>query len=94
MNKITINGKDYPMRKTMGAFVQFKRNRGVDVSEIGNDVDSVCYFIYECVKSACRVDNVPFDFSFEDFTDNIDISVLFDFQNSQDTEQAAASKKK
>jgi hypothetical protein len=95
MNKITVNGKEYPLRVTLGAFVNFKRNRGIDINEAGNDVDAVCYFMYECVRSACRVDGVQFELSFEEFADRIDLTELANFQNSQSSDkQTAASKKK
>ena len=94
MNTIKIGDKTYPMRTTMGAFVQFKRNRGIDISEAGNDTEAVCYFMYECIKSACRVDGVSFDLSFEDFADRIDFSDLSNFQQTQSSGDSVTTKKK
>lgn len=46
MKKITIKGKEYPCRITMGAMVRFKRESGKDVSEISkSDVSDLVLFL-------------------------------------------------
>jgi hypothetical protein len=96
MKKITVDGKSYPARATMGALIAFKRERGMDISNIENDIEALCYFAYECVKSACRVDGVDFPYSFEEFADKTDLTELMGFQqqDGESTDKGNTSKKK
>ena len=71
MKKITINGKELPMRITMGVMLRFKRMTGKDVEEIGNDVTLMVTFMYCCVASACNADGVEFCMDLEKFADGI-----------------------
>ena len=52
MKQITVYGKEYPMRMTMGAMLRFKRETDRDVSEIGTDVSLMVIFLFCCVASA------------------------------------------
>ena len=71
--QITINGKSYPCRPTMGAMLRFKRETGKEVSEMGsNDVSLMCIYLWCCVASASAADGIPFDMSAMDFADCID----------------------
>jgi hypothetical protein len=97
MNTLTIDGKNYPVRITMGALVNFKRGRGVDfAAERANDMEDICYFMYECVRSACRVDRIDFALSFEEFIDKISPAelLLFQNQNGEEEDKGKSSKKK
>ena len=71
--RITVKGVTYPCRVTMGAMVRFKRASGRDVSEISkNDVSDMVLFMWCCVASACKADDVAFDLSFDDFADALE----------------------
>lgn len=68
--EVTINGKEYPCRGTMGAMLRFKKETGKEITEITNtDFTDLCTYLYCCVASACAADKVPFDMSFMEFAD-------------------------
>lgn len=71
--KLTIGGKVYPCRVTMGAMTRFKHECGKDVSKMDQgDIGELVLFIYCCVKSACNADGVAFDMDFETFADHLE----------------------
>lgn len=94
MNKVIIYAKDYPSRVTMGAMIDFKRETGKDVNEIGTDIEQLTMFVYCCVRSACRADKVDFTLTFEEFADGINLEDFTAFQNGMATEEDGAKKKK
>ena len=73
MKRIQINGKEYPVRMTMGALLRFKRETGKDVSEVKpTDVADMVILMWCCVASACKADGVDFSLSLEEFADSLD----------------------
>lgn len=96
--KITIEGKEYPMRATMGAMDIFKKETGKDPSEMNQEsaVD-MTVFIYGCVKSACRKDKVDFPYTIETFMDSVDVDTVLSWSDELSQlagKDAADSKKK
>lgn len=97
--EITINGKAYPCRQTMGAMLRFKRETGREVTTITtNDLTGLCTLLYCCVVSACHHDGVEFTLSLDDFADSIepdDLMAWANTLNGEDTggEDEAAEKK-
>lgn len=75
---VTIDGKEYPIKMTMGAMLRFKQETGKEVSEIGDSLTDNATLIWCCIKSACAHDKVKFDISLMDFADSIEVS---DVQN-------------
>lgn len=70
VTQITLAGKAYPYRITMGAFVRFKNATGRDVSTLAkDDVSDNLRFVHCCLLSACKADGVEFPYDFEDFAD-------------------------
>ena len=70
MKRILINGKEYPVRMTMGAMLRFKRETGRDVSEVKRtDAADMVVLLWCMVASACSADKVPFELGLEDFAD-------------------------
>lgn len=69
--EIRIDGKEYPCRQTMGAMLRFKQETGKEVTEIGGNLSDICAYLFCCVASACKKDNVSFDMSLMDFADSI-----------------------
>lgn len=94
MNKVIICAKEYPSRVTMGAMIDFKRETGKDVNDIGNDVEQLTMFMYCCVRSACRADKIDFQLTFEEFADGINLEDFTTFQNGMAPEEDNAKKKK
>lgn len=69
--KISINGKAYPCRPTMGAMLRFKQETGKEVTEIDGGLTDLCTYLYCCVVSACKSEDMAFDMTLMDFADNI-----------------------
>lgn len=70
---MTIGGKEYPFRMTMGALMRFKREVGKDVSRMdANDLTENLILIWCCIVSACVVDNVPFELSAQELADRLE----------------------
>ena len=87
MNKVIICTEEYPSRVTMGAMIDFKRETGKDVNEIGADVEQLTMFMYCCVRSACRADKIDFALTFEQFADGINLEDFTAFQNGMASEE-------
>lgn len=72
LRKITIGGKSYPCRVTMGAMLRFKRATGKDVAKLdGENIEELMIFLHSCMASACKVDGVEFDMTMEDMADQM-----------------------
>lgn len=70
--KITVNGAEYPAYSTMGALLRFKRETGLEFSEVKPDAPSnMVTYLYCCVKSACAHEGKPLDMELLDFADSI-----------------------
>ena len=68
--EVTINGKEYPCRGTMGAMLRFKKETGKEITELTNtNFTDLCTYLYCCVASACAADKVPFEMSLMEFAD-------------------------
>ena len=70
MNTLTLDGKTYPCRVTMGAFVRFKRETGRDASQLdATDTADNLLFLHCCLLSACNADKVECNIDFLTFAD-------------------------
>lgn len=69
--EITVNGKAYPCRQTMGAMLRFRRETGRDITEMDGSLSDMCVFLWCCVASACQADGVEFGLSLMDFADSV-----------------------
>lgn len=88
MNKIEINGKQYPCRVTMGAMLRFKRETGHDVSQMDStDVAELVILLWCCIVSASKADGVEFGMELMDFADQLDPKALTDFYASMKQEE-------
>jgi hypothetical protein len=80
--KVTINGKAYPCRQTMGAMLRFKQETGKEVTEIDGGLSDMCTFLWCCVVSACKADGVEFGMSLLDFADSLTPEEMEDWSKS------------
>ena len=94
IQKLNVGGKEYPCRVTMGAMVRFKHASGKDVSQLNqSDVSELVQFIYCCVQSASKADDVTFDIDFETFSDLLEPDALAAFYTQRgDTEKKTKAK--
>lgn len=70
---IKVDGKEYPAGLTMWAQLQFKRDKGIQVTQLEpDDVEGFLYYCWLRVKGACLRSQIDFPFSFEDFLLKVD----------------------
>lgn len=69
--EITINGKAYPCRQTMGAMLRFKQETGKEITKLNDSFSDLCVFLWCCIVSACKHDGIEFNLSFMDFADSV-----------------------
>lgn len=80
---ISVSGKTFPCRVTMGAMIRFKNKAGYDVSQLDtSDIEGLTLFLWCCVAAACSADKVNFEMSFEEFADSLEPSSLNDFYDT------------
>ena len=95
MKTITINGKEYPCRVTMGAMLRFKRETGHDASQLDErDVSDLITFLWCCIASASKADGVEFSLSLLDFADRLDPDTLNGFFNEMEQEKTPSDPEK
>lgn len=94
--EITVNGKAYPCRPTMGAILRFKRETGREVSEITGLSDWVTY-LYCCIASATKCDTGnDFSMSLMDFADSVPQELVSEWADTlqESGEKPAEAEKK
>lgn len=70
--EITINGKAYPCRMTMGAMLRFKNETGKEVLQVEEwGFSDLCTLLWCCIVSACKADGVEFSLSLMEFADGL-----------------------
>ncbi len=75
MKQITIKGRSYPFRITIGAMVAYKRETGEDISAFkGDDMEKLGLLVYHSLRSTCKACSIDFPFqSSEEILDYIDM---------------------
>ena len=92
--RISVGGREYPCRATMGALLRFKRETGKEVSEIGaGSMSELLTYLWCCVCSACAADGVKFSLSLEQFADQCPMDAFNDWTSSLAADAAAGEKK-
>lgn len=95
--EVTINGKAYPCRQTMGAMLRFKHETGKELTDSDGCVSDMLAYLWCCVASACKADGVDFDMSLLDFADAItpeDTAAWSQHVESENKSQGGAGEKK
>lgn len=94
MRKISIHGKGYPCRITMGAMLRFKRETGRDISRVDKgDVADLVLFLWCCTASACSADGVDFDLTSERFADMLEPEAVTAFYGNMAADAEEEQKK-
>ncbi len=73
MATVNIDGKEYPIKMTMGAMMRFKQETGKEVNDIDMGFSENATLIWCCIKSACAHEKVDFNVSLMEFADSIDV---------------------
>lgn len=61
----------------MGAFLQFKRETGKDVSQMKqDDLEELLMLMWCCLKCSCQSERIEFPYDFETFCNSITPSTL------------------
>lgn len=70
--EVTINGKAYPCRPTMGAMLRFKKETGKEVTEIDvKSLSDLITYLWCCVVSGAKHEGMEFNLSLMDFADGL-----------------------
>ena len=94
MKRITINGKEYPCRVTMGAMLRFKQETGRDVIQLNaNEVADLVTLLWCCIASASNAEGVEFGMELMDFADMLEPETIADFFTSMEEEKGDPEKK-
>lgn len=75
---VTIEGKEYPIKNTMGAMLRFTQETGKEVNEVSTSSSLSAVYAWCCIKSACDHDKVDFDMSLMEFADSISVNEVTD----------------
>ncbi len=92
--RITLEGKEYPCRVTMGALLRFKRETGRELSEMSEgSLSDVLTYLWCCVCSACAADGIAFDYSLDDFADRCTMEDVNAWSSQLSAEDSGKKKK-
>lgn len=67
---VEIDGKEYPCYITMGAYIILEQETGKNASECVSLSDQIT-FLWACCKCACNREKIKFDYTLQDFADNL-----------------------
>lgn len=96
---VTVDGKEYPIKMTMGALIRFEQETGKPFSSEKLSTSDVATIMWCCLKSACNHDKVEFDIPSEEFVDYVDVQeadaiVKFLFTDSVHADKKEDAEKK
>lgn len=95
MKELSVGGKKYPFRMTMGALLRFKRKTGKEFSELtSGDVVMVVTLLYCIVAAASNAEGVEFTMELEEFADKLSMEDFTEATNSLFTPAEAEKKSK
>ena len=65
--KLTLSGKEFTLRCDMRALANAKREAGIDISKLDDDIVSVGTFVYYLAQSGAKHADIPFKVELDDF---------------------------
>jgi len=74
--KLTLSGKEFTLRCDMRALANAKREAGIELSKLSDDVVEIGTLVYYMAKSGAKSADVPFKWSVDDFLGLIELSDL------------------
>ena len=88
---VEVGGRELPCRVTCGAMLRFKHATGKEVSELDGGLSELVTWLWCCVASACKADDVEFGMTLEEFADRVDPEVFSAWADAAGEESAAAA---
>jgi len=74
--KRTLSGKEFTLRCDMRALAAAKREAGIDIGKLQDDVVEIGTLVYYMAQSGAKNAGIPFDYECDDFLGLIEISDL------------------
>ena len=71
--KLTLSGKEFTLRCDMRALANAKREAGIDISKLNDDVVEVGTLVYFMAQSGAKHADVPFKYELDDFLGLIEV---------------------
>lgn len=89
MKKVTINGKTYIVRLTVGALKRFKEQTGSELDQV-NSVEKIIGLLFHCLSPEVPSDRLPWN-SADELMEDVELAdipaisnALFGEQNGED----------
>ena len=74
--KLTLSGKEFTLRCDMRALANAKREAGIDISKLNDDVVEIGTLVYFMAQSGAKHADVPFKYELDDFLGLIEVRDL------------------
>tara|TARA_E500000318_G_scaffold95352_1_gene95081 strand:- start:1471 stop:1755 length:285 start_codon:yes stop_codon:yes gene_type:complete len=74
--KLTLSGKEFTLRCDMRALANAKREAGIDIGKLNDDVVEVGTLVYFMAQSGAKHADVPFKYELDDFLGLIEVRDL------------------
>jgi hypothetical protein len=74
--KLTLSGKEFTLRCDMRALANAKKEAGIELGNLSDDVVEIGTLVYFMAQSGAKTADVPFKWTLDDFLGLIDLSDL------------------
>lgn len=74
--KLTLSGKEFTLRCDMRALANAKREAGIDIAKLDDDVIEIGTLVYYMAQSGAKYASIPFDYDCDDFLGLIELQDL------------------
>lgn len=74
--KLTLSGKEFTLRCDMRALANAKREAGIDIGKLGEDVIEIGTLVYYMAQSGAKHADIPFKYELDDFLGLIEVPDL------------------
>jgi len=71
--KLTLSGKEFTLRCDMRCLATAKREAGIDLATLGNDLVECGTLVYYMAQSGAKYAGIPFEYSLDEFFALIDV---------------------
>ena len=74
--KLTLSGKEFTLRCDMRALANAKREAGIDISNLNDDIVEIGTLVYFMAQSGAKHADIPFKSELDDFLGLIELQDL------------------